>query len=81
MSYNFNLKKDNGKMTVQVDTAALYGYFERNSDGAGGGLWFVAVPGSEKDLELIDYDGMACLPMSVIEALRDWGIKVGEEFE
>jgi len=74
--YDFSLKTKVGKFEVQIDPVAMYGWFEHDElgDEAGGGLWF------DGD-ELMDYDGMAILPKSVIEAIRNLGLKVGEEFE
>lgn len=73
-SYNFDLKLNNGTHSIEVDTAAQYGYFENNLNGSGGGLWF-------KDGALVDYDGVAVLPMKVIKALRAGGLIISEDFE
>ncbi len=86
MSYNFDTKLNKGKYEVQIDTAANYGYFEHEEygDERGGGLWFDTHPTStpqKKVLNLIDYDGMSYLPKHVIEALREAGHNVDEEFE
>jgi len=72
--YSFDIKLDNGTHTIEVDTTAQYGYFENNLNGSGGGLWF-------KDSALVDYDGVAVLPMKVIKALRAGGLTVSEDFE
>lgn len=77
--YNFDLNAKTGKWTVEVDTAANYGYFERDSDGTGGGLWFGRT--AENKLTLEDYDGVACLPKDVAQALRGMGLEVGPEFD
>lgn len=65
--------------------AELGGWFERNSDGTGGGLWFAREnPESgieDGHLHLIDYDGVACLPLPVVTILRRCGISVGRDFE
>ena len=73
--YNFTLKTQVGKYEVQIDPVAMYGYFEHEElgDQAGGGLWF-------ENKELMDYDGMATLPLAVIEAIRQLGFTVSEEF-
>jgi hypothetical protein len=61
------------------------GWFERDSDGTGGGLWFSREnpeTGIEDGhLHLIDYDGMACLPGAVITMLRSLGVSVDRNFE
>ena len=63
---------------VEIDPAALYGYFERKDGSEGGGLWF------EDDgnrLVLVDYDGVSCLSPKVIAALRAAGVTVDADFE
>lgn len=52
------------------------GWFEHEEHGDeyGGGLWF-------EGMNLIDYDGVAVLPKEVIQAIRDSGFHVAEEFE
>lgn len=88
MAYTFDVKLQAGKYEIQIDTRSKYGYFEHDllGDEAGGGLWFDRVdpsehPKSKSKLELIDYDGMACLPYRVREVLREAGFRVGPEFE
>lgn len=73
--YNFDKRTQSGKFDVQVDSGAQYGYFEHThyGDECGGGLWF-------KDNALIDYDGVAALPMAVVTGLRDMGFTVADEF-
>ena len=71
------MKITTDNFTVEIfDETPLRGYFEHNElgDNCGGGLWF-------EGLELIDYDGVYCLPKEVIQALRNTGFYVGEEFE
>ena len=63
---------------VQIDPAALYGYFERRDGSEGGGLWFAK--DSADQLELIDYDGAATLPRAVVEALRAAGFILDDSF-
>ena len=79
MTYNFNFKKDDGVCAVEVDADQLYGYFECNRNGEGGGLWFERKP--DGTLSLIDYDGTFELPYRVIDILRDAGFIVEKEFE
>lgn len=62
--YTFDKLTDNGTFTVGIDTAANYGYFERNSNGSGGGLWF------DSNKELTDYDGVFELPAQVIAIIE-----------
>ena len=57
----------------------LSGYFERDSDGAGGGLWFERNDAGQ--LALIDYDGVTCLPIAILTLLRDIGVQVDRDFE
>lgn len=70
---------------VGIDTAALYGYWERKDGSEGGGLWFSReLIGGRLDqkgpLELIDYDGAFELPRSVVAALRAAGVVLDETF-
>lgn len=88
---NFDVKLETSKFSVQVDTAAHYGYFEHNTlgDECGGGLWFdPQMSGSPDGIEidtgkltLSDYDGAGELPMEVITALRGHGFVVDKDFE
>jgi len=77
MTYTFNLMatSDTGNYEIGIDETAKRGYFENVKKGGDGGLWFNA------DKELIDYDGYACLPMSVIRAIRSMGYTVCKSFE
>lgn len=70
-----NFQTDN--FTVEIfNETPLRGYFEHNElgDNCAGELLF-------DGLRLIDYDGVFELPKEVIQALRDTGFYVGEEFE
>lgn len=85
-SYNFDITlhpwgADHG--VVGIDTAALYGYWERKDGSEGGGLWFCReLIGSRLDqlgpLELIDFDGASDLPKAVKTALVAAGIYLDE---
>lgn len=83
----YNLDCSNSTYTIEIDLASGRGYFERNSDGDGGGLWFnpiEGVPGphlTPPDLALADYDGMACLPRAVATSLRQAGFYVDPTFD
>lgn len=81
--YNFSVtlhpwgeSPENG--IIGIDTAALYGYFERKDGSEGGGLWFEH---QGEKLSLIDFDGTACLPSFVARALRGHGVIVDSDFE
>lgn len=50
------------------------GYFEHETHGELGGLWF-------DGNELVDYDGVFSLPEAVIQALRHLGFIVDSIFE
>lgn len=80
MTYEFNQDLSTDKWDIKIDTLALYGYFERNSDGEGGGLWFDR-DGPNGMVELMDYDGVSCLPQSIVKALRDAGYYLDETFD
>jgi hypothetical protein len=80
MTYEFNKDVSTEKWDVKIDTTANYGYFERKSDGEGGGLWF----GNDCDTgapALIDYDGVSCLPKSIVKALRDAGYFLDSSYD
>lgn len=64
---------------VGIDSHSLYGYWERKDGSEGGGLWFERIEGGA--LELVDYDGLACLPRSVVAALRAAGYVLDESFD
>lgn len=60
--------------TVCYNEADSYAWFERDSDGTGGGLWF-------DNGALVDYDGVACLPAAVADAVRLLGLTVPADME
>lgn len=66
------------RVTVRGWTVSLeepdYAWFERDSDGTGGGLWF-------ENGELVDYDGVACLPAAVADGVRALGLIVPADME
>ena len=68
-----------GIWQVVMHNNTLTGWFERTTDGTGGGLWFER---NEADqLELIDYDGVFQLPAGVLIALRTAGVQADRSFE
>lgn len=79
-SYHFDKKTKVGSFTIEVDTAAAYGYFEHEvlGEDRGGGLWFERK--EDGSLELSDFDGVDVLPKKVAEGLRGLGFIVSEEF-
>lgn len=89
MTYNFDITlrpwgPDYG--VVEIDTDALYGYWERMNGSEGGGLWFCReLIDSRLDrkgpLELVDYDGAFELPRPVVVALRAAGVVLDEMFD
>jgi hypothetical protein len=82
--YNFDKKIATNTHTIEVDTAACYGWFENDASGSGGGLWFdldASAPDGSTRMKLVDYDGVDVLPMKVIIALRGAGFIVTEDFE
>lgn len=72
--YDFSIKLDSGRYTIEVDTAAQYGYFQNDETGTEGGLWF-------ENNTLTDYDGTEVLPKTVATALRKACFVVGLEFD
>lgn len=83
MLYNFNQKLSTEKFTIEIDTAANYGYFEHNTlgDECGGGLWLGHDDDAPGQVALLDYDGTWELPKQVAAALRGAGYYVGTEFD
>jgi hypothetical protein len=73
MSHNFTIKKISGKWHVAISPSSNYGYFEHDTSGRSGGLWF-------KAKALTDYDGVFELPREVVKALRSEGYRVASEF-
>lgn len=71
MAYNFTQTARVCKWEVKVDPVAHYGYFEHDTYGEGGGLWF-------EGNDLSDYDGVFALPMGVVEAIRSLGYSVDD---
>ena len=69
MTYRYDKDLSTSKWTIMIDTVDNYGYFERNSDGTGGGLWFDPC-GPNGRTELIDYDGVPYLAQEIVTALR-----------
>jgi hypothetical protein len=69
--YNFNQDLSTERYTVQIDTAAQYGYFQNNNTGTEGGLWF-------DGLRLSDYDGVFELPKQVYLILTNAGYNLGD---
>lgn len=65
--------------TVRYSPSTNYGYFERDYNGHGGGLWF---GDCGKLKELLDYDGTICLPKNVAYILEMiLNIIVADEFK
>ena len=71
--------------TIAAHEGRLTGWFERDSDGTGGDLWYSREnpdTGIEDGyLHLIDYDGTYALPRPVLIALRLAGVSVDSSFE
>lgn len=61
-AYKFNQVLSIPNYTIEIDTAAAYGYWQNESTGTEGGLWF-------SGRELVDYDGVYQLPGRVDAAL------------
>lgn len=67
--FDVKLQTEQNTHTIEIDTSESYGWFENNTSGSGGGLWF-------DGKELVDFDGMGCLPMKVVRALRAAGYQL-----
>jgi len=72
----YDQKTQVGKFEIQIDSKEQYGFFEHDDygDELGGGLWF-------KNNELIDYDGLCCLPKEVSKGVEELGYTVDETFK
>jgi hypothetical protein len=68
-NYNFDLNLSTDAYALEIDTAAQYGYFQNNTTGTEGGLWF-------DGLTLVDYDGVFELPKHVYTALAHAGFNL-----
>jgi hypothetical protein len=80
MTYNFKLKYKSEKgHEFAIDPKARRGFWERPNGEEGGGLWFGIGEGGA--LELVDYDGTACLNQSIVDKLRENGYIVDESFD
>lgn len=66
IGYNFDLDLSTESYSIEIDTSEHYGYFQNNTTGTEGGLWF-------DGLTLVDYDGAPDLPKSVHAALTHAG--------
>lgn len=62
-----------GKWLVVISPSMKYGYFEHDDYGEGGGLWF-------SGRELVDQDGLECLPNDAAKAIRKLGYKVSPDY-
>lgn len=76
MTYQYTQDLSTARYEIKIDPIALYGYFERNSDGSGGGLWFGKC--DDQSIELLDYDGVLQLAQEVVQALRGAGYYLDE---
>lgn len=72
--YNFDVNLSTERYTIEIDTAESYGYFQDNTTGTEGGLWF-------DGMELVDYDGVAVLPKQVEDALKANGYSLDDDEE
>lgn len=63
-NYNFNQVLSTERYSIEIDTTEHYGYFQNNTTGTEGGLWF-------DDQTLVDYDGVFELPKEVHTALTN----------
>ena len=85
--FDVSLSTEQNTHTLEIDTNRMYGYFENNHSGSGGGLWFEKIDKDNvnkadlSNLTLTDYDGTMALSMRIIRKLREVGITVEEHFE
>ena len=70
-AYVFTQDLSTKRYTIQIDTAAQYGFFQDNNTGTEGALHFI-------DNVLIDYDGVFELPKEVQSELIHAGYNLNE---
>jgi hypothetical protein len=73
-AYNFDLTGPR----FGIDTAALYGFWERKDGTEGGELRFDRLASGA--LDLTDFDGAYALPLAIVGALRSAGVRVSDDF-
>jgi hypothetical protein len=79
--YNFDLTLTHERgAKIQIDTKALYGYFEFEDGTEGGGLWFGPFNACERKLELQDYDGVFELGNTFLNMLHTAGFSIEDAF-
>tara|TARA_R100001591_G_scaffold81623_1_gene88465 strand:- start:71 stop:379 length:309 start_codon:yes stop_codon:yes gene_type:complete len=67
MKYNINFNEEK-----QYGSFEIYDLESGGNDFySEGGLWF-------KENELVDYDGIFCLPTPVLDKLEEWGLNVSD---
>lgn len=67
-------QENNVELTVTVGiNSDTYGWFEVYDTESGGEEWYAEGGLWFSDKELVDYDGVFCLPPSVIQKLRELG--------
>lgn len=76
MQHRYTINLSTKRFTIQISPSTSYGHFERNSDGTEGGLWFNALTKT-----LVDFDGVAELPIEVTNALIRAGYNSDDEWE
>ena len=81
-TYNVTLTRKRGAL-IEIDTNAMYGYWERADGSEGGGLWFAPCPIelSSQNMELIDFDGIGELSAEVVSLLRGAGFYLDNSFD
>lgn len=80
MNYNFTktmLSEEGHK--IEIDEAAMYGYWEYPDGAEGGGLWFARTDTGQ--VELSDYDGVFELHPGIQIALHEAGYVVEDYAE
>lgn len=67
-----------GSVEVCIDLDSRRGGMEHDVHGELGGLWFTQ---HGTGLALEDFDGQHILPKEAAQALREYGVHVGPEFD
>lgn len=74
--HRFTIDISTAHYTIKISPSTAYGYFEHWGGETSGGLWFASLTRT-----LIDFDGVADLPIEVTNALIRAGYNSDDEWE
>ena len=79
LSNSFGVIKEEDNILLNVSVGintSTYGWFEIYDIESGGNEWYAEGGLKFRDKDLVDYDGVFSLPLSVINKLRELGYKI-----